>query len=267
MDMKSKSDIKIIFTDIDCTILNHIGGHFFDMKSIKALKKAQKRGVLLYLCTARPYDSIYQTGLFDILSPDGIVCTNGAVVLDKDLRVIYHHTFPKEYAKQIIDTAIKHNICAEVCTATERYITKEIDDYVRGYLAIYYEMLPEVRKPSYDDISGILVFAPKEYDEVFAKEFPSDIQLLRFTDYGVDIKCERIEKSEGVIKALEYLGISKDNAMAIGDDYGDIPMFEAVKYSICMDNGKDEAKEAALHVTKHINKHGVKHILKKLKVI
>ena len=267
MDMKKRSDIKIIFTDIDCTILNHIGGHFFDMKSIKALKKAQKKGVLLYLCTARPYDSIYQTGLFDILSPDGIVCTNGAVVLSKELDVIYHHTFPRDIAKGIIDVAIKHNICAEVCTAKERYITKEIDDYVRGYLAIYYEMLPEVKEPSYDDISGILLFAPKEYDEIFAKEFPPNLETLRFTDYGVDIKCERIEKSEGVVKTLEYLNISKDNAMAIGDDYGDIPMFEAVKYSICMDNGKDEAKQSALHVTKHINKHGVKHILKKLKVI
>ena len=38
--MKKNSEIKIIFTDIDWTILNHgHGKHIYDMKSIKALKK------------------------------------------------------------------------------------------------------------------------------------------------------------------------------------------------------------------------------------
>ena len=77
------SETKIIFVDIDWTILNH-NIHDFDHVSIEALKKAQENGYLIYLCTARPYQSIELTGLFDFLKPDGIVCTNGGVVIEKD---------------------------------------------------------------------------------------------------------------------------------------------------------------------------------------
>ena len=63
---------KIIFVDIDWTILDH-DLHDWHYLSIDALKEAQKKGILVYLNTARPYDSIVHTGLFNIFKPDGIV--------------------------------------------------------------------------------------------------------------------------------------------------------------------------------------------------
>ena len=74
---------QIIFVDIDWTILNH---HIsdWDHESLNKLKELQSQGVLIYLNTARPYDSIVHTGLFDLFTPDGIVCTNGGVVFIKD---------------------------------------------------------------------------------------------------------------------------------------------------------------------------------------
>ena len=80
-------NIKIIFVDIDWTILNH-DIHDWDYDSLAALKKAQEKGILIYLCTARPYDSVLNTGIFDYLKPDGIICTNGAVAFIKDNRRI-----------------------------------------------------------------------------------------------------------------------------------------------------------------------------------
>ena len=77
-------DIKIIFSDIDWTILDHVT-HSFDIASINALKAAQKRGILVYLATARPYLSMEQTGLLDLITPDGVICTNGSVAFINDL--------------------------------------------------------------------------------------------------------------------------------------------------------------------------------------
>ena len=79
-----KKDYKIAFIDIDWTILNHENGHYFDMESIDAIKKAQEEGLLIYFCTARTYASITFTGLFDLIKPNGIICTNGNVMFIED---------------------------------------------------------------------------------------------------------------------------------------------------------------------------------------
>ena len=79
------SKIKIVFVDIDWTLLNHAKKPAeFDLNSIFALKKAQENGVLVFLSTARSYHSIEQVGILDFFSPDGIIALNGGEIIFKD---------------------------------------------------------------------------------------------------------------------------------------------------------------------------------------
>ena len=50
--------IKILFVDIDWTILDHTNNHTYDKDSLLALCEAQKRGVKVFYCTARPLYSL-----------------------------------------------------------------------------------------------------------------------------------------------------------------------------------------------------------------
>ena len=105
-----KPDIKIIFTDVDWTILNHgHGKHVYDMKSIEALKKAQKKGVKVFLSTARPWDSLKLTGIFDIFTPDGMVLSNGGVIFIGD-EIIFHDHMEPELVERISYIAKSRNI-------------------------------------------------------------------------------------------------------------------------------------------------------------
>ena len=72
------------------------------------------------------------------------------------------------------------------------------------------------------------------------------------------------DKGEAIDIVLDKLKISKDHAMAIGDDIVDISMFNHVRYGVAMGNGKQEVVDNATHVAKHIQEHGVKEILKDL---
>ena len=83
----------------------------------------------------------------------------------------------------------------------------------------------------------------------------------------MDIHNDPIYKSEGVKAVLEHLGISKDHAIAFGDDFGDIDMFKECKYSVALGNGKPEVKAIATYVTKDINESGVAYALKHFKII
>ena len=263
MIIPMNSDIKIIFSDIDWTLLNHgHEKHEFDYESIEALKRVQSSGVKVFLCTARPYHSVKGTGLLDLIKPDGIVCTNGAVAFVGDT-VIHNNCFPKETVKEIIKVANRHHLCIELKNEKDRWLTKPGNKYVDSYFAVFHEVYPEIRKYNNENISAILLLAPEKYDEVLKKEFPEGITGFRFSDCGVDVHYKPVYKSEGVNAVLNYLNINKDNAMALGDDYGDIEMFQAVKYSICMENGREEAKAVAYDITPHIDEHGVALAMKK----
>lgn len=258
-----KNDIKIIFTDIDWTILNHgHDKHEFDMPSINALKKAQQKGIKVFLCTARPYHSVKGTGLLNIFKPDGIICTNGAVCMIDD-KIIHNHIFPADFVLKVVKTCHRHHITVELSDEYDRWLTKGGNRYVDEYFAIFNEVYPKIRSYKGENISAILIMCPDKFDAKLKEELPKESNLFRFAPTGIDLHLKPIYKSEGVNATLDYLKIDKKHAMAIGDDYGDIEMFKSVAHPICMGNGKEEVKLAAEYICPHIDEHGVAEALKK----
>lgn len=253
-------NIKIIFVDIDWTILDH-NKHDWDYESIDALKMAQKAGILVYLNTARPYDSILHTNLFDIFTPDGIVCTNGGVVFVGD-KLLYANTIPEDIVRQIEKISNKHHLVLELSTNKERYFTAKPNVYVHNYFSVYAETIPEVKKYQNKDVSAILLFAPEKYDEILKKEFPKEMNFLRFDTHGVDVGYFKNTKGDAVKKVLKFLGIRKEDAASAGDQYDDISMFKETGVSIAMGNGATIAKENASIVAPDIAEHGLAKVLK-----
>ena len=259
-----KKDYKIAFIDIDWTILNHNDGHYFDMPSIEAIKKAQSEGLLIYICTARTYASAKLTGLLDLLKPDGMICTNGNVTFvgDEHLDALI---IPEDIVKQVLKVANKHHVVLEFAGLKDKYFTSEINQYVKNYLSIYYEGVPDVRKNATKNVTEILAFIPEEYDERLIKELPSCLTYYRYDTYGVNIGYTQSTKGEAVKKVLNRLGINKEQAIAIGDSVDDISMFEEVGTAIAMGNFKEEkVKEKATIVTETIDEHGVAAIIANL---
>lgn len=261
----NKSDIKIIFVDIDFTVLNHFI-HDFDYESLEALNKAQKNGVKIVISTSRPYDSMKHTNILKYIKPDAVVCTNGAIVMVGN-KILRNHCYDEELVRQTISTCSKHHLVIEYSTEKERYFSIKRNCYCDRFFEVYAETDPGVKKYKHGNVSAMLLLAPEKYDEVLKKELSPKISYIRFDTYCVDLQIERTFKSDGIKILLDYYGISSDNALSIGDDIADIYMFKATKYSIALGNGKDEVKKAATFVTKHINEHGVKIGLEHYKVI
>ena len=258
-----KKSYKIAFIDIDWTILNH-KDHSFDMPSIESIKKMQTQGVLIYFCTARTYISAENTGLFDLIKPDGMICTNGGLIFVED-KLIKAKTYPEDIVKVVLKTANRHHVVLEFATIKEKYFTNEINQYVLNYHSVYYEKMPEVRKNAIKDVTEILAFIPEKYDEKLTKELPQGIRYYRYDTYGVNLGYYQNQKGEAVTYLLDYLKIDKNEALAIGDSEDDISMFEAVGTAIAMGNAKtDLVKEKATIVTDTIDNHGVATIIANL---
>ena len=253
---------RIAFIDIDWTILDH-DIHDWDYESLDVLRELQRAGLLIYLCTARPYDSIVHTGLLNIFHPDGIICTNGGVTFVGD-KLLFANTIPEEIVRDIERISNKHGLVLELSTNKERYFTRKANGYVHRYFSVYSETIPEIRRYEDKEVSAILLFAPVKYDEILKKEFPKEMNLFRFDDYGVDVGFYKNTKGGAIKKVLEHLNINKSESIGAGDSFDDISMFKEVGVSICMGNGTDEAKVEADIVSEPISKHGLGKILKEL---
>ncbi len=263
-----KPDIKIIFSDVDWTILNHgHGKHVYDMKSIKALQKAQQKGVKVFLSTARPWDSLKLTGIFDIFKPDGMVLSNGGVIFVGD-EIIFHDHMEPELVERISEIAKQRDIVIQYVSEYDRWISQPINEDAQHYFDVYFEKLPEIRGYNGENVSGVLLFCQEDQDEEIIREINHpELDVFRLFPYAIDIRHHLIRKNDGVQRVLDYYGYTGEDALALGDDIPDVPMFLLCKNSAAMPSGHPEAKKAATYITCHIDRHGVRKALKHFKVI
>ena len=78
--------------------------------------------------------------------------------------------------------------------------------------------------------------------------FFSGEDILEFNPYNID-------KGTGVKDLLEKINIDPSEAIAIGDNFNDIPMIENVGMGVAVKNGVDEIKSVANYVTENDNNH------------
>ena len=263
-----KENIKIIFVDIDCTILNHeFYPPVFDFDSINALNEAQSKGILIFLSTARSYHGVKHTDLFDYLTPDGMILNNGGLIIIND-QILFQNAIDEDVFTKICDETLKMNLNLEASEVYDQFLIAPKNELVEEFYNTYKgSIIPEVKDYHHKKVLNILLFAHPEDEEKVRQIIPDNLNIYRFHNAGVSISNSSNEKGDGVRYVLNYLKINKDEARAIGDDIADISMFKEVASSVSMENGKDEVKNHSSFITKHINNSGVKHALKVYKII
>ena len=265
--LRMKDKIKIIFVDIDWTLLDHSNElHEYDYASIEALKEAQKKGVKVFLCTARNYDTVEQTGLFKMFTPDGMALANGGLVYNGD-EVIKEIVFSKEKFEKVCEVALENNLNIEAGERRHLFLIKEADKNVEILYNVFIADIPPVEDYHNRHIITVMLVATPEHDEKVKAALPEGISYYRFCDYGVDIVEEEHNKGDAVRFVLDYLGIKKEEAMAFGDDDADIDMFKEVGYPVSMGNAKSHVKPHSIDVTSNVWESGVKKGLIKFNVI
>ena len=258
----NKSNIKIIFTDLDWTLFDHNQLKYIE-SGLEALKEARENGVKVIICTARCYSSMTRVDAFNMIPHDGYICSGGGVAKASDTYV-YRHSLDSELVKTLIKEFDKRDMVSQIICYNQAFLTKEENEISKIYYDNWLEYRPGVKEYNDEEVTSILLFA-KEGEEKFLEKYP--VTTFRFFEYGLDIIPCPYTKSEGVKAVLDFYGYSKEEACAIGDDIADIEMFNEVKYSIAMGNGKDEAKKAAYLVTDRIELDGLKKAFIKLGII
>lgn len=269
---------KVIFIDIDGTLCMPNGEVPNSAK--KAIQSARKKGHLCYLCTGRSKPEIID----DILDIgfDGVIGAGGGYI-EVDGEVVYHETMPKNQVVDIVEYFDNNKIAyylesneglfgSENCVETIRErVTKQhpkgSEEYKKADAEFYwfYDLLDlyKERNIDYGKVNKISFISSKHHpfknvENTFGEHFEMyRTTVAQFGSESGEIAVQGINKYTAVKFILDYLNMSKEQALAYGDGNNDIKMFEAVGHSVAMENATDQLKAIASEITSIAEEDGI----------
>ncbi|MGW9114773.1 HAD family hydrolase [Microbacterium sp. NPDC055683] len=267
--MTRSSRRRIVFLDIDGTILDHDGT--IPASTIAAIRGARTNGHLVFLATGRTPLEIDEK-VTDI-GFDGIVAGAGAFV-EHDGAWVVEHLMPEDSCRRLqeelealgLDYVLQGREYAHPTPGMQARLRQQLGlpegdpgTAERG-LGRYLGEIAPLRH----DLTAKAVFSGDDlgaYDAV-VRALGAEFTVITGTIPGMgtasgEVSMPGVTKGSAIVELLDRLDIDIADAVAIGDNNNDLEMLEAVGLGIAMGNGTLEAKEAADEVTDPLDEGGL----------
>lgn len=259
------NNIRVIFCDIDNTLTN-------DKEEISLYTSRYFNSIndkiKIILVTGRT-NSYAVAKSKEANASEYVIADNGAIIYDYKNRVIIDGKFIlKEDLKKIWNMADEYNMNCVFNSIDKRYRCNR-------FMNNKYEKNGNIGIDSIDEISSPIteIVLLNNNDSIYSivKTKIERIESLQISNYGketdgrnfMDINIAGVSKGNAIKKFYELYGYSMDEAIAFGDSYNDISMFESVKLKVAMLNAKEDFKNKADIITKYSNKEdGIMRFLK-----
>ena len=263
-------DIKLVAIDLDGTTLS--SKDTLSSENKLAIENAIKKGVLVVPSTGRAYNGIPK----EIMNIKGIkyaIKSNGGCVIDIDKgNIIYQNLLPIHVCKNIINEINKYSLYMDV------YINGKAFAEKRFLETLHTQDITEERKniilKTRTPVENLLSFLDTQNSgveklninlsdnnlyEFLWKKLDNDKNLCITTSLKnlIEINNSTTSKADGLKNLCEYLNISHENTMALGDGLNDTKMFEFVNYSVAMENASEKVKSYAKYITSTNDKNGL----------
>ncbi|MBR1862491.1 MAG: HAD hydrolase family protein [Ruminococcus sp.] len=250
---------KIMFFDIDGTLVPEDGDRRVPESTVRAIEKAHRAGNLLYVNTGRPRvnvdDDLRELGF------DGYVYGCGTE-LECEGQQIYYRTVGRELCLKTVE--LLHS-CGGVPMFERRdgvffdFHCRQlpvVEDIRQGFAALGKNVDRSTDDEDFSFDKFIVCFDGKTDIGRLRRELEKDFFWIDRGSLFAEIVPRPCSKATGIAKVLEHYGLDRSQAYAVGDSLNDLPMFDAVGTSIAMGNGTMLIPYAD-YVTDDIHKGGI----------
>lgn len=258
-------DYKLIAADMDGTLLNSQG--CITEKTIDAIRKVAEKGVLFTICTGRPIQGVER--YYNVLEPDSPVITyNGAmIVMGKTREILYKQNIESCDARDILKWGRKLKTTV-IAWSDNKLYANELNDRVHDYkkLSLVEPILITDEEELinngvtkflwYDDAEKI-----RHYQEVLADKLSKGVTYCTSKPTFLEFFDSRVSKAVAMEKIGEHFGIRREEMVAIGDGFNDLPMIEYASLGVAMGNAPEEIKKKADYVTLSNDDDGIAHFI------
>lgn len=233
--------IRLVASDIDGTLLQN-GIRVLSEEIVAQIKQLTERGVLFVAASGRQMPNLER--LFAPVKDDiAYIAENGALIVHKG-QVLARTPLPKGLGREILQDIRNRDAC-EILLSGERtcYLepkTKEYEDHMKFFVKNNVTVVDDILKVE-EDFLKISVYEKEGVDncEQYFKERWGDKVTVVTSGYAwLDMIAHEVNKGTAMQKLLQHLGIDKSEAAAFGDNYNDVEMLKAVKYSYAMESAQ-----------------------------
>ena len=259
--------LKIIFTDIDGTLLNKERETSTGLRN--AVQRINQKEIPLILISSRMPSAMYHIQEDLKIQNKPLICYNGGLVL-ADGKCLHSCEIPVSTIEKLAELNTDKTIHISLYNEDNWYV--EEMDYWAKREQNNTKVTPSVKsieavitdwKKEEKGAHKIMCMGAKEGIDKLVKgletHFGESLHLYRSKDTYLEIANKEISKLTGINTLLtnQYPTLSLENCIAFGDNYNDIEMLDAVKVGVAVENAKPEVLEVANVVTASNHADGV----------
>lgn len=269
----SKKDIKIIFCDVDETLVYK---NTVPQPNIEAIDKLVKNtDIKFVICTGRPF-SLAEKIIKDINLRDKekqySICGSGSVIYEnKDKKILYVQQLSKDLLKKLFEFAKKFDVYSFFVGLEYFHLYKnpEAEIKKRDAEQAKYKILDENF-----NMDELLDGEDKILRIVYAKE--NDIEYLKMVrdeilkneEYKEHLDCfissgkyleinpKGVNKGVAIRWLCDHLNVKKENTMGIGDSDNDIDMLKNVGFGVGVANANENVRKVVDYICEKDYKEG-----------
>ena len=263
--------IRLIGIDVDGTLLDGQGR--MPVANRDAIREAVDSGIHVALVTGRSYP--FARPVADSLPPTlSLIVSNGAIERGMDGSTLARRLLPRNVARDVLGLTRVHRDAAALIfdREAERQIIFESMDWTHPGRKAYWRR-NESRIAQSTPLEHALVEDPIQVmfngsvaamrilaDDLRAQagDFAVSLTEYEFRDFSLlDITAPTATKGQALAWRAQQLGVTRDEVMAIGDNFNDVEMLEFAGTPVVMGNAVDGLKARGWHVTGHQNDAGL----------
>jgi Cof subfamily protein (haloacid dehalogenase superfamily) len=246
---------KLIFFDIDNTLIDHFNGGIVPKSTIDALFKLRANNHIVGIATGKGPQYIKR--FLPEFAFNTFVSLNGNYVVLED-ELIFSDSFESEEIKKFIDYCIINDyplMCGDLDgTKTIWKDNEKIKNYYNYFNASYPKIIEDYL--SLGSIHQMSVMVNPLEEAKVIKDFPN-FTYARMNDYGINVNPPGGGKEKGLKEILAKTSYTIDDLVVFGDGLNDTGMFKLAQTSVALGNAADDLKTLASYISTPVYDDGV----------
>lgn len=250
-DAPEKRDIKLLFVDLDGTLLND--QHSLSDRNREAIQAAMQAGVQVVLATGKTRISANSViAALDLKTPG--VFVQGVLIYTPEGNVRHQQTLDVAVVRRIITFAESRGFDVIIYSGN-RLLAKANAPHI-DKIANYGEPMPEAVGPLVNIITSTpvhkLIIVKSGAQKLKAlrwqldKQFEGDISMTTAAVLdSIEVLPAGVSKGKSAKRVAKELGISAEHVMAIGDAENDVEMLQFASWGVAVGNAADAVKSVA----------------------
>lgn len=262
------NDIRIVFSDVDGTLLN--SHQQITPATLQTLKRLEANNIPFVIISARS-----PSGIEPIVKEYELTCSivsySGSLILDETRRVVYHRGMSRADAAAILRFAEQQQLNMTWCVYSfDEWITPDRTDprIVREETIVK----ATARQGGIDDVTAdevhklLFICDPACTNSIEAAlkvQFPQ-YSIVKSSKILLEIMPGGTTKAAAVQTLCSLWDLSPSDAAAFGDNYNDVEMLELVGHGWLMSNAPEPLKARLPHHTADHDHDGIAAVLDRL---